>query len=55
VVDAVLNRAKHGYLFMCAKPDYSHRHNFAVSGEEHMRNAKVFQNWLAGELKKKGN
>ena len=54
VVDAVLNRAKHGYVYMCAKADYSHRHNFAVSGEEHMRNAKVFQRWLAGELKKKG-
>ena len=54
VVDAVLNRAKHGYVYMCAKADYSHKHNFAVSGEEHMRNAKVFQRWLAGELKKKG-
>ena len=54
VVDAVLNRAKHGYVYMCAKADYSHRHNFAVSGEEHMRNAKVFQRWLAGELMKKG-
>jgi UPF0755 protein len=55
VVDAVLNRADVDFIFMCAKPDYSGRHNFAVSGAEHTKNASIFQNWLAGELKKKGN
>ena len=55
VVDAVLNRSKVDYIYMCAKPDYSHRHNFAVSGADHMKNAKAFQNWLAGEIKKKEN
>jgi UPF0755 protein len=53
VVDAVLNRANVNYLFMCAKPDYTGRHNFAVSGAEHMKNADVFQKWLAAELRKK--
>ena len=53
VVDAVLNRADVDYIFMCAKPDYSGLHNFAVSGAEHAKNAKVFQNWLGNELKKK--
>ena len=53
VVDAVLNRADVDYIYMCAKPDYSGRHNFAVSGADHMRNADAFQNWLAGELRKK--
>jgi UPF0755 protein len=53
VVDAVLNRANVKYIYMCAKPDYSGRHNFAVSGAEHMRNAEIFQNWLAAELRKK--
>jgi UPF0755 protein len=53
VVDAVLNRANVNYLFMCAKPDYSGRHNFAVSGADHMKNADVFQKWLASELRKK--
>jgi UPF0755 protein len=53
VVDAVLNRAKVDYIFMCAKPDYSGRHNFAVTGAEHMRNADAFQSWLANELRKK--
>lgn len=53
VVDAVLNRADVDYIFMCAKPDYSGLHNFAVSGAEHAKNATVFQNWLGKELKKK--
>ena len=53
VVDAVLNRSKVNYIFMCAKPDYTGRHNFAVSGAEHMRNAEIFQKWLAAELRKK--
>ena len=53
VVDAVLNKADVNFIYMCAKPDYSHQHNFAVSGAEHMKNARVFQNWLANELKKK--
>jgi len=53
VVDAVLNKADVNYIYMCAKPDYSHQHNFAVSGAEHMKNARIFQNWLANELKKK--
>lgn len=55
VVDAVLNRVNVNYIYMCAKPDYSHRHNFAVSGTEHMKNARIFQNWLANELKKRIN
>lgn len=52
VVDAVLNRAEVDYIFMCAKPDYSGKHNFAVSGDDHARNAEIFQKWLAAELKK---
>ena len=54
VVDAVLNRAEVDYIFMCAKPDYSGKHNFAVSGSDHTKNATIFQNWLAAELKKQG-
>ncbi|MFM6934333.1 MAG: endolytic transglycosylase MltG [Flavobacteriales bacterium] len=55
VVDAVLNRANVDYIFMCAKPDYSGRHNFAVRGAEHMRNADAFQAWLTIEQRKKKN
>ncbi|MFZ9587845.1 MAG: endolytic transglycosylase MltG [Crocinitomicaceae bacterium] len=55
VVDAVLHPAQVDYIFMCAKPDYTHRHNFAVSGAEHMKNAKAFQSWLTIEQRKKKN
>ncbi len=53
VVEAVLNPDKNDYIFMCAKPDYSGRHNFTASGAEHAKNAKAFQNWLAAELRKR--
>ncbi|NDB34588.1 MAG: endolytic transglycosylase MltG [Flavobacteriia bacterium] len=52
VVDAVLKAPNVDFLFMCAKPDYSGRHNFAVTGAEHMKNAKIFQDWLGKEQKK---
>ena len=48
-----MNAPKVNYLYMCAKPDYSSLHNFAVDGDEHLRNAKVFQDWLTVEQAKK--
>jgi UPF0755 protein len=38
-LDAVLNYMHHRYIYMCAKEDFSGRHNFAVTLAEHNRNA----------------
>ena len=51
VVDAVLNRDDNNYIFMMAKPDYSGRHDFTVDYSDHERLAKIYQNWLAKEIK----
>lgn len=37
-IDAVLNAAKHDYIFMCAKEDFSGTHNFASTLAEHEQN-----------------
>lgn len=41
VIDAVLNRTQDKYIYMCAKPDYSHTHNFATNLREHNRNSEI--------------
>lgn len=45
-LDAVLNYANHNYLFMCAKEDFSGRHNFTHSLAEHNRNAARYHQAL---------
>ncbi len=41
-INAVLNFARHNYIYMCAKEDFSGTHNFAVTYGEHMQNAKKY-------------
>jgi UPF0755 protein len=53
VVDAVISPANVSYLFMCATPDYTGKHNFAVDDDEHMKNAKKYQTWIAEQENKK--
>lgn len=45
-IDAVLNRDKNNYIYMCAKEDFSGYHNFAVTVQEHEINAKKYREAL---------
>ncbi|MXV16569.1 endolytic transglycosylase MltG [Hufsiella ginkgonis] len=45
-IDAVLNYQKNSYLYMCAKEDFSGRHNFAATLAEHEVNARKFREAL---------
>jgi len=45
-IDAVLNRDKNNYIYMCAKEDFSGYHNFAVTVQEHEKNAKKYREAL---------
>lgn len=45
-IDAVLNKDNNNYIYMCAKEDFSGYHNFAVTVQEHERNAKKYREAL---------
>jgi len=45
-IDAVLGYEHHNFLYFCAKEDFSGRHNFATTPQEHMHNAQLYQQAL---------
>ncbi len=45
-IEAVLNAETHKYVYFCAKDDFSGYHNFAITYNEHIRNAKLYQKAL---------
>ena len=51
-LDAVLDHATTNYFYMCAKEDFSGRHNFTNSHEEHMKNAAKYRKALTIEQRK---
>jgi UPF0755 protein len=51
-LDAVLNYTHSDYLYMCAKEDFSGRHNFTGSHRQHINNASKYQRALTIEIRK---
>ncbi len=45
-IDAVLNAAKHNYIFFCASPKFDGSHIFAETYAEHLENAKKYHEAL---------
>ena len=45
-LDAVLNPDKHGYIYFCANSSFDGTHKFAVTYNEHLKNAREFQRAL---------
>ncbi len=41
-LESVLNFASHNYLYMCAKEDFSGRHNFATNLKDHLANSRKY-------------
>ena len=50
-VDAVLNPDSHKYIYFCASPEFDGTHRFAVSYNDHLKNARAFQRALTARQK----
>jgi UPF0755 protein len=45
-IDAVLHAEKNNYIYMCAQPGGTGRHNFCASYSEHEKNRRLYIQWL---------
>ncbi len=45
-IDATLNPEKHDYIYFCAKDDLSGYHNFAITYQDHLVNARKYRDKL---------
>lgn len=45
-IDAVLKAPQTGFIYFCAKEDFSGKHNFATNLNDHQKNARKFQKEL---------
>ncbi len=52
-IDAVLNPENHKYIYFCASPTFDGTHRFAVSYNDHLRNAREFQRALTARNRAK--
>ena len=52
-LDAVLDPAKHNYIYFCASEEFDGTHRFAVTYSEHLKNARKFQSALTARNKAK--
>ena len=50
-IDAVLNPENHKYIYFCASPEFDGTHRFAVSYNDHLKNARAFQRALTARKK----
>lgn len=51
-LEAVLSPESHKYIYFCASPAFDGTHRFAVTYEEHKKNARAFQRELTNRQKK---
>ena len=52
-LEAVLSPEKHKYIYFCASPDFDGTHRFAVTFDEHKKNARAFQRALTARNRAK--
>lgn len=52
-LEAVLNPENHKYIYFCASPAFDGTHRFAVTYNEHLKNARAFQRELTARRKAK--